>query len=77
MVQMAYEVFVRSWRPMNLNELIGAIHALCAASPQPKLLADAMSADPRFTFDGLRYALDEFRWHEPGDFCYIDPRSLA
>jgi hypothetical protein len=75
--KMAYEVLVRTWRPLTIDELIGGMRELCAANPSREELTAALSAGGQFTRDAFgRYALDEFNSSTPGDFSYLDAHRL-
>lgn len=64
--EMAYEVLIRA-------------RALCAASVSSERLKQGIDADHQFafTFDGLRYGLEEFAFGLPGHFSYIDPACIV
>jgi hypothetical protein len=71
---MAYEVLVRTWRPLDVRDLQAAIRELCAANPKAQELTAALDKDARFTRDTAgRYGLDESRWRTPGQFSIISP----
>ena len=73
MTGMAYEVLVRTWRPLTVRALLGGIRELYAATPDADSLAHALDDNREFTRDDAgRYGLDEFRWRTPGDFSYVD-----
>jgi hypothetical protein len=66
---MAYEVLVRSWRPMSPIELRGAIKELCAADLAPTAIEAALEQDERFTTsEPGRFGLYEFAERTPGQF---------
>ena len=69
---MAYEVLIRSWRPMSAIELRGAIRELCAANVSLSTIGPALERDARFTLHELdRFGLHEFTERTPGDFAIV------
>ena len=75
---MAYEVLLRAWRPMNSGQLRAGIRALCAATCDAGRLAAALDADKRFARNAAGcYGLDEFRGPAPGGFSYINPAAIT
>jgi hypothetical protein len=75
---MAYEVLVRTWRPLSVGELQGAIRELCAAKVDADELMASLDGDPQFTRDAMgRYGLEEYRWRMPGDFRYVEVNEIG